>query len=121
MDIIRLEGESGQIHFIPSRISHAKILKIERALKKLIQASNDDMTVEEMRTILKKKDPSIGTPGGTVRSYRFREGLTQAELAKKSGVKQGHLSEMEQNKRPPGVKVAKRLAKVLRCDYRRLL
>lgn len=121
METIRIEGEAGRVQFIPSHISHAKILKIEKVLRRLVEASEDYMTADEMHTILKKNDPLIGTPGGAIRAYRLREELTQAELAKKSGVRQGHLSEMEQNRRPIGVKVAKRLAKVLRCNYRRFL
>lgn len=121
METIKIEGEAGLIKFIPGRISHAKVLKIERHLKKLIDASEDYMTAPEMRTILKKKDPFIGTSGGTIRAYRAREEMTQQELAEKSGIKQSHISEMEQNKRTIGVKVAKKLAKVLHCDYRRFL
>ena len=121
MEIIRIKGEAGKISFIPSHISHAKILKIERELKKIISASKDYMSASEMRALLKKKDPLIGTPGGAIRAYRAREGLTQSELAKKSGVRQSHLSEMEQNKRAIGVKVAEKLAKILKCDYRRFL
>ncbi len=74
-----------------------------------------------MRAILKRRDPLIGTPGGAIKGYRAREGLTQEQLAKKAGLKQGHLSAMERNKRPIGVKVAKRIAKALKCDFRRLL
>lgn len=121
METIRIEGEAGRIQFVPFHISHAKILKIEKALRKLVEASEDYMTADEMHALLKKNDPLIGTPGGAIRAYRLREELTQADLAKKSGVKQGHISEMEQNRRPIGVKVAKRLAKVLRCNYRRFL
>ncbi|MBI2346768.1 MAG: helix-turn-helix transcriptional regulator [Deltaproteobacteria bacterium] len=121
MEAISIEGEAGRIHFVPSHISHAKILKIEKALRKLVEASKDYMTTDEMRSILSKKDPLIGTPGGAIRAYRLREDILQTELAKKSRIRQGHLSEMEQNRRPVGVKVAKRLAKVLRCDYRRFL
>lgn len=121
METIRIEGEAGLIKFVPAGISYARILKIEKELKKLIDASEKYMTVDEMRAILKKKDPLIGTPGGVIRAYRAREGMTQQVLAKKSGLKQGHISEMEQNKRGIGVKVAKKLARVLRCDYRRFL
>ena len=121
MKSIKIEGESGKISFIPSHISHAKVLEIERALKKIISASKDYMSASDMRAILKKKDPLMGTPGGAIRAYRTREGLTQLVLAKKYGVRQSHLSEMEQNKRPIGVKVAKKLAKDLKCNYQRLL
>ncbi len=49
---------------------------------------------------------------------RHREGLTQRELADKSGIPQRHISEMENGKRPIGKKNAKALAKVLNADYR---
>ena len=119
MGTIRIEGVAGRIDFIPSHISHSKIEKIEKALRKLVRSSQDQMTASEIRAMLKKKDPLIGTVGGTIRAYRSREGLTQHALAKKAGLKQGHLSEMEKNKRPIGLKVAKKLAKALNCDYRR--
>ncbi len=121
METIRIEGEAGRVEFIPSHISHAKLLQIEKALKKLMGATGDYMNASDMRALLKKKDPLIGTPGGALRAYRAREELTQMDLAKKSGIRQSHLSEMEKNKRPMGVKVAQKLAKILRCDYRRLL
>lgn len=121
METIRIEGEAGVVRFEPSHISHEKLLKIEKGLRKLVEASDNYMSAHDMRAVLKKRDPLIGTPGGTIRGYRVREGLTQLLLAKKAGLMQGHLSAMEQNKRPIGVKVAKRLAKALRCDYRRFL
>ena len=52
---------------------------------------------------------------------RYREGLTQRELAAKSGIPQRHISEMENGKRPIGKKKAKVLAKVLNTDYRAFL
>lgn len=121
MEAIKIRGEAGIIKFVPARISHAKILKIEKQLKKIVEASENYMTAGEMRTILKRKDPLIGTPGGAIRAYRTREEMTQSMLAKKSGIKQSHISEMEKNKRAIGVKVAKKLANVLHCDYQRFL
>ena len=61
------------------------------------------------------------TPGFFLRLYRKREGLTQVQLAGCSGILQHHLSEIENNKRALGKKNAKTLAKILHCDYRKLL
>lgn len=61
------------------------------------------------------------TPGYLLKAYRNRADLTQVQLAKKTKVKQHHISEMEHNKRPIGKKLAKTIADVLRCDYRELL
>jgi DNA-binding XRE family transcriptional regulator len=62
------------------------------------------------------------TPGKVLRAYRTRENLTQEELGKRiGGVPRQHISGMESGCRPIGREMAKRLAKVLRFDYRKLL
>jgi DNA-binding XRE family transcriptional regulator len=57
-------------------------------------------------------------PGSAIRGLRYREELTQAQLADKIGVKRHHISEMENDKRPIGKEMAKRLAKALNTDYK---
>ena len=59
--------------------------------------------------------------GYYLRLYRQRADLTQVELADRTGILQHHLSEMENNKRALGKSNAMKLAKILDCDYRRLL
>ncbi len=61
------------------------------------------------------------TAGYNLRLYRQRADMTQLELADKTGIRQHHLSEMENNKRPLGKANAKKLASILECDYRKLL
>ena len=53
-----------------------------------------------------------------LRGARHKESLTQQELAKLIGVSQHHISEMENNKRPIGKEMAKKLSKVLHISYR---
>ena len=53
-----------------------------------------------------------------LRGARKREALTQKELARLVGVSQTHISEMEHGKRPMGKEMARRLAKVLKVNYR---
>ncbi|MBW6499687.1 MAG: helix-turn-helix transcriptional regulator, partial [Bacteroidales bacterium] len=55
------------------------------------------------------------------RGYRYREDLTQKQLADLAGIPQRHISEMENSKRPIGKERAKKLAKVLNADYRLFL
>ena len=59
--------------------------------------------------------------GVALRGARKRENLTQKQLAELLGISQTHISEMEHGKRPIGKEMAKRLAKVLKVDYRVLL
>lgn len=56
--------------------------------------------------------------GHALRGLRLREELTQKALAAQIGVKPSHISEMESGKRPIGKEMAKRLAEVLRTEYR---
>jgi len=57
-----------------------------------------------------------------LRSYRTREGLTQVQLARMTGIPQRHISEMENGKRGIGKERARILAKALKVsDYRLLL
>jgi DNA-binding XRE family transcriptional regulator len=53
-----------------------------------------------------------------LRGARKREALTQKELAHLVGISQTHISEMEHGKRPIGKDMAKRLAQVLKVNYR---
>jgi len=56
-----------------------------------------------------------------VRAYRVREGLTQDQLAKLTGIPRRHISDMENGRRPIGKENAKKLAQTLNADYRMFL
>lgn len=58
------------------------------------------------------------TPGTMLRGARFRESMTQAQLASASGIPRRHISDMENNRRPIGKQAARKLAEVLKVDYR---
>ncbi len=57
-------------------------------------------------------------PGVCLRGGRYREGLTQKQLADMIGIPQRHISEMENGKRPIGKEMAKRLGKALNISYK---
>jgi DNA-binding XRE family transcriptional regulator len=59
--------------------------------------------------------------GLILRGARFREGMSQIQLAKLSGVNQNEISKIENGKRGVGKKVAKKLAKPLKINYLMLL
>jgi len=69
---------------------------------------------------LRKKEEiaKYGEGGLVLRGLRVREDLTQRQLAELIGVSPHHISEMENNKRPIGKEMAKRLAKALHANYR---
>ena len=67
------------------------------------------------------------TPGGKLttglrlKAYRLREDLTQVELSKKCQIPQANISAMENGSRTIGLHTAKKLAQILKCDYRVLI
>jgi len=56
--------------------------------------------------------------GKALSGMRYREGMTQVQLAEKTGIPQRHISEMEHGKRTIGKANAKLLANALNTDYR---
>lgn len=67
--------------------------------------------------------PEIATnPHGIyLKGIRYREELTQDQLAVATGIARRHISEMENGKRTIGKENAKKLAAVLSVDYRMFL
>jgi DNA-binding XRE family transcriptional regulator len=57
-------------------------------------------------------------PGVFLAGARYREGMTQVELAEKTGIPRRHISEMENHKRPIGKQNARKLADALGVGYR---
>jgi len=57
-------------------------------------------------------------PGVCLRGSRYKEGMTQKQLANMIGIPQRHISEMENGKRPIGREMAKRLGKALNIGYK---
>ena len=58
------------------------------------------------------------TPGALLKGARYKEGMSQEQLSQASGIARRHISEMESNRRSIGKERARRLAEVLKVDYR---
>ncbi|MBS3780416.1 MAG: helix-turn-helix transcriptional regulator [Desulfovermiculus sp.] len=57
-------------------------------------------------------------PGYVLAGARGKEDMSQHELARRTGIPQRHISEMENGKRTIGKSTAMKLAEVLNVDYR---
>jgi len=62
-----------------------------------------------------------GEPGVLLKGLRYREGLTQVELAKQLNISQANLSAMEHGRRAIGKELAKRISDIFSLDYRLFL
>jgi DNA-binding XRE family transcriptional regulator len=87
-----------------------KISRIQEAVSVILGAEEESLPLEEVFPELHQ--------GSAIRGLRLREGLTQEQLARLLGIRRTNLSEMENGKRPIGKNMAKRLAQVLKTDYK---
>ena len=122
MKAVNIHHPLADIQIRPLAVHRVLDLKnfIRHALDDYVEQETVDLS--EIRAQMKKRHGSaFQTPGYYLRVYRTRADLTQVSLAKKINVKQHHLSEIENNKRSIGKELAKKLAAVLKCDYRKFL
>ncbi|MEI6209061.1 MAG: helix-turn-helix transcriptional regulator [Desulfuromonadales bacterium] len=82
------------------------------------EGTDGSITAEEffVKHFTGKSKASVALKG-----YRYRENLTQHQLADLTGIPQRHISEMENDKRGIGKENALKLAKALNTDYRLFL
>jgi|GEM_PF-707501 len=102
-------------------ISREQGKNLRAIMKVVVNNLSESVPAEDVQKQIKKRVPLAGTPAGALRAYRLREDLTQAQLAEKTGIAQGHISSMEKGRRAIGIKSAKTLAKALNCRWERLL
>lgn len=89
-------------------------------LTHFLKHSADDESIPAELAFPELYDPVTG-PGLVLKGARAREDMTQKQLAEKTGIRQHHISEMENGKRVIGKDVAQKLAKALDTDYRHFL
>jgi ribosome-binding protein aMBF1 (putative translation factor) len=120
---IGLPGNKKLIYKIPN----ANNSKTKLAdLLETLQESEEDITTPLRRSspwekVAADRIEKYKKAGLVLRGARYREGISQKELATKSGVSQDNISRIENGKRVVGEKIAKKLSKPLKIDYRLLL
>ena len=76
------------------------------------------MQAEEVFPDLRDPQKRIGI---TFRGIRYKNNLTQAEVAKRLGLDQSDVSKIERGERSVGKVLAKKIQKEFGIDYRRFL
>ena len=96
--------------------AHTRTHRTRRSIK--ISKKTDNISWREAA----KRDIRKHSEGGQIlRGSRFKEEVTQKELAEAIGISQHHVSEMENGRRSIGKEMAKRLAKFFKVYYRLFL
>lgn len=105
-----------------SKKSYNIPLSHQKELEKVLEEYSDDGdTPVAWEVLAKERIEKYKKSGLVLRGMRYREGLSQKQLAEASGITQNEISNIENGKRTVGNKVAEKLAKVLNFDYRMLL
>jgi len=102
-------GSKSRTHHLP--------LSMKGELESLIRRAELEDSIPAEKVLPELAD-DVQRPATMLRGSRYRAEMTQKELAKALGIQQHHLSEMEHGKRPVSIKMAKKLAGALDCDYR---
>ena len=110
--VVEMPGKKKKLSFVPAKY----LPKLEEFLEKYGHPEGS-VSWEDLASSRIKK---YGKAGIALRGARFREELSQKELAKRCGISQENISKMENGQRPIGEKVAKKLAKALKIDYKLL-
>lgn len=76
---------------------------------------------EDWRAFLKTDSDKFGEAAVALRGLRYRDGLTQQDLAEKLGIYRHHISEMENGKRSISKEMAKKLGNVFNVNYKLFL
>lgn len=111
--VVEMPGKKKKLSFIPAKY----LPRLEEFLEKYGK-SEESVSWEDLAASRIKK---YGKAGIALRGARYREGLSQKELAKLCGISQENISKMENGQRPIGEKVAKKLAKALKIDSEHLI
>jgi len=82
------------------------------------QVSKSAVSPEEVFSDINKK---YTKPGALLKGLRYREGLTQIQLAKKLKMTQSDISQLEGGTRGIGREVAKRIGELFHFNYRAFL
>ena len=110
--VLIFPGKKSRHSFVP--IESAGLF--EEILNKYEESDSVDWEVVAKESIAKHKKA-----GMVLRGARYRESMSQKDLANLSGVSQDNISRIENGKRGVGEKLAKKLAKPLKINYLLLL
>ena len=103
------------------RVPSADALRISTAIRDLLFSVGEsvrEVDVEGDGLFTLDEVFPEGSPGSVLRGARFKEDMTQVQLAQITGIPRRHISEMENNRRSIGKERARRLGEALKVDYR---
>lgn len=115
LELMRRQGNTADVVELCLTVPAKLAARFERLLKDVIDLSTTGQFNPEGEELF---DSPPAPPGVVLEGYRLRDGLTQAELAGKLGMKQHHVSEMETGKRTISKKTALKLGEIFNEKFK---
>lgn len=115
---------TGKRHTKRKKTVEARFIGAAEDISKLRAMAKEMGLIDATETVaIEEVFPELAqNPGGVyLRGIRYREEITQKQLADLTEIPRRHISEMESGKRPIGKDTAKKMAKVFNCDFRLFL
>lgn len=112
--IIEIPGKASKRAFVPAQYFD----KLETFLEKFGSEKEESVPWEKLSA---DRIARYSKAGIALRGARYREGISQKELARRTGISQENISKMENGARPVGPTVAQKLANALHINKKLLL
>ncbi len=113
---VTVHGNVNNTRFVVPRNKSEKLFNF---LKSIQSERMEELVAADK--VFKNFDKKYGKVGVTIRGLRFRDKLTQKDLATRLNIQQTHISQIENGKRVVGKNLAQKLAKIFETDYRLFL
>ena len=111
---LKIDDEESRLYTLPSTTAKA-VLKLVKGHEVLGSDGEPLVLIEDVFPDLRG---SRKRPAAILRGYRYRDDLSQVDLAKRLGITQADVSNLESGRRPISKKMAEKLAKIFKTSYR---
>ena len=101
------------------RVPADKAELVKRVMRALVETQEVEGVAEEKECYTPEEVFGPPSSAKTLRAYRHREALTQAQLAKLVGASAQNISDMERGRRVIGKDMAQRLGAALNAPWKR--
>jgi DNA-binding XRE family transcriptional regulator len=112
------EGKKRKLYLVPKEVAQGMSVLLEGFTEKRDQ--DDEGSIDAFDLYPDLKDP-VKRAAIVFQGIRTRLGLTQKEMGEKLGLHQTDVSKIEKAERTIGKKLATRIGKTFKIDYKRFL
>lgn len=111
---LKIDNENSRLYTLPSNKAKA-VLRLVRGHEVLGSDKEPLISIEDVFPDMKDDRKR---PAAVLRGFRSRDELSQSDLAKKLGITQSDISNMERGRRSISKKMSEKLAKIFKTSYR---